>query len=63
MNEVDQLNHKEYIRVLVRFFRGETVCICMRDNPRCNKRCTSDIVERDKFRGWEKAFNQNKFGK
>lgn len=54
---------KEYIRVLIRFEEGKTVCICMRDHPRCKRRCTPDIVERDKMRDWEKTFRVNKFGK
>ena len=62
--EEEELNlRKEPIKVLVRFAQGKTVCICMRDNPRCTKRCSPDIVERDKFRGWETVFKQNKFGK
>lgn len=54
---------KEYIRVLVRFEEGQTVCICMRDNPKCKKHCTPDIVERDKMRDWQKTLKVDKYGK
>lgn len=54
---------KEYIRVFIRFKGGRTVCICMRDNPKCKKHCIAEIVERDKMRDWQEIFKVDKYGK
>ena len=62
----DSLNKKpgvEYIKVFIDYKDGKTVCICKRDKKRCNKRCTPDVVERDKYRGWEDTFHVDKYGK
>ena len=53
----------EHIKVFVDFENGKTVCICRRENKRCPKKCTPDIVERDKYRGWERLFCVDKYGK
>ena len=53
----------EYIRVFVRFENGKSVCICPREKKLCKRRCIPDVVERDKFRGWEDAMKQDKYGK
>ena len=42
---------------------GKTACICLRSKKKCNKKCTPDLVERDKYRGWEDTFHVNKYGK
>lgn len=54
---------KERIKVFIDFEDGKAVCICKRSRKRCNKKCEPDIVERDKFEGWQKVFHQNKYGK
>ncbi|MCD8117189.1 MAG: hypothetical protein LUE21_08790 [Oscillospiraceae bacterium] len=56
------MKEKELIRVFVDIVKGETVCICRRSNKRCKKKCMPDIVERDKFRGWEETFRRDKYG-
>lgn len=54
---------KELIKVYIDFRDGKTVCICKRSKKRCNKQCTPDVVERDKFYGWEKTFKVDRYGK
>ena len=59
-------NHKvgiEYIKVYVRNDNGKTVCICKQNNKGCSRRCTPDIVERNKYRGWQDCFKVDKYGK
>lgn len=53
----------ERIKVYVDYEGGKTVCICRRDNKRCDKPCTPDVVERDKYRGWKDTFRVDKYGK
>ena len=53
---------KEMIRVFVDVQNGKTVCICERSHKRCNKKCEKDIVERDKFRGWQQTMKRDKYG-
>ena len=57
----------EYIRVLVRYEGGKTVCICRRGNkpPGCGRTtgCSPEVVLRDKYRGWRRCLNVNKYGK
>ncbi len=53
----------EYIKVYIDFKDGKTVCICRRENKRCSKNCTPDVVERDKYRGWEQLCKVDKYGK
>lgn len=53
----------EYIKVYIDHKDGKTVCICKRDNKGCKKNCTPDVVERDRYRGWEDTFKVNKYGK
>ncbi|MBQ4121666.1 MAG: hypothetical protein IJD35_06605 [Clostridia bacterium] len=54
---------KEYIKVWIDYKDGKTACICLRSKKKCNKKCTPDLVERDKYRGWEDTFHVNKYGK
>lgn len=54
---------KELIKVYIDFKDGKCVCICKRSKKRCNKKCTPDVVERDKFYGWEDTFKVNRYGK
>ena len=53
----------EYIAVYIDWHEGKTMCICRRDNKRCDKNCSPDVVERDIYRGWKQTFYQDKFGK
>ena len=53
----------EYIPVYVDYEEGKTVCICKRTKKMCDKKCTPEIVERDKYRGWEDTFDVDKYGK
>ena len=53
----------ERIPVYVYYRNGRTVCICKRDNKRCDRECAEDIVERDKFRDWEETMNRDKYGR
>ena len=53
----------ESIKVFVDYENGKTVCICQRDRKRCDKLCVPDVVERDRYRGWEDAFHVDKYGK
>ena len=46
----------EYIKVHIDFRDGKTVRICKASNKRCKEPCPADIVERDKYRGWEDTF-------
>lgn len=58
------MDEKEKIKVWIDFKDGKTVCICKRDRKKCNsKRCVRDVVERDRFYGWEETFRQNRYGK
>lgn len=54
---------KEKIEVFVDLYHGKTVCICERSKKRCNKPCEPDVVERDKFAGWESIFRRDRYGK
>lgn len=54
---------KETIEVFIDTKKGETVCICKRSRKRCGKNCQPDVVERDKFRGWETIMNRDRFGR
>ena len=53
----------EYIKVWIDYKNGQTVCVCKRDHKLCDKQCIPDVVERDKFRGWQKTMKQDKYGK
>lgn len=55
----------EYIKVFIKYQEGRTVCICKRDKKRCSsgKECYPDVVERDKYRGWQDTFRQDRYGK
>lgn len=53
----------EYIKVFIHYKDGKTVCICKRDKKRCNKKCTPDVVEWDKYRNWKDTFYQDRYGK
>ena len=54
---------KEFIKVYIDFKNGRTVCICKRSKKRCKKDCIPDVVERDKFYGWQDTFKVDRYGK
>lgn len=54
---------KEKIKVWVDYQNEEISCICHRAKKRCNKKCTRDVVERDRYYGWERTFRTDKYGK
>lgn len=54
---------KERIKVYVDVVKGETICMCMKRQKRCNKQCGEDVVTRDRFKGWESTMKRNKYGK
>jgi len=53
----------ELLKVFIRRENGRTVCICLRSNKRCERRCIPDVVERDLYRDWERTMNRDRFGK
>jgi len=58
------MSGKEYIKVFIDYSpEGRTICICPRWKKKCHKKCTPDVVERDKYRGWEDCFYVDKYGK
>ena len=57
------MNENEVLNVYIDWRDGKTHCICLREKKRCKKSCSKDVVERDKYRDWEKTFKQDQFGK
>ncbi len=56
------MENKERIKVFINIRKGKTVCICTRSRRGCGRNCIPDIVERDKFCGWEDTFKQDRYG-
>ncbi len=54
---------QEKIKVWIDYQNGRISCICHRAKKRCNKKCTRDVVEHDRYYGWEKTFYTDKYGK
>lgn len=57
------MQEKEEIKVYIDVQDGETVCICHREQKGCYKNCAPDVVERDKFAGWERTMLRDRYGK
>ena len=57
------MKETEEIKVFIRIEQGVTACICSRSGKRCRQKCQPDIVSRDKFQGWEKIADRDRFGK
>ncbi len=58
------MESKEKIKVFICFEDGKTVCICKRSKRKCNNpKCEPDVVERDRYYGWQQTFRQNRYGK
>lgn len=51
------------IEVYIRCKKGKTLCICPRNDKRCNRNCEKDVVERDRFAGWYNSFRRDRYGK
>ncbi len=57
------MKQREKIKVFIDFKDGRTVCICARSRKGCeSKTCHKDIVERDKFRGWQQTAKVDRYG-
>lgn len=57
------MDNKEVLKVFIDWKDGKTRCICLRENKRCMRKCSKDVVERDLYRGWMETFMQDKYGK
>ena len=58
-----RMKEKEMIEVYIDIRGGKTVCICKKDKKRCRKDCELDLVERDRFRNWERDLWKDRYGK
>ena len=54
---------RERIEVYADIQNGKTVCICPRCDKRCEKPCEPEVVERDRYDGWEKTFARDRYGR
>ena len=61
--EVADTETKEKVKVYINIQHGKTVCVCHYSKKRCGMPCTVDVLERDKFAGWEKTMRRDKYGK
>ena len=57
------MKSKERIEVYVDIQNGKTVCICKQSRKKCNKKCTKDVVDRDRFADWEETFHRDRYGR
>ena len=56
------MKEREKIAVWVKVVNGKTRCICIKGCDRMGK-CEPDMVERDRFRGWQQTMARDKYGK
>lgn len=61
--EVANTETKEKVKVYIDIQNGKTTCVCHYNKKQCDKRCAVDVLERDKFAGWEKIMRQDRYGK
>lgn len=54
---------KEKIPVYIKVVKGETVCICYAGAKKCKARCSAEVVQRDRFHGWEGTMRRDRFGR
>lgn len=54
---------KEKIKVYINIKKGNTICLCSYYKKMCHRDCEVDMVERDRFDGWEKTFARDRYGK
>lgn len=53
----------EKLNVFIRYENGAVVCMCLRRNKLCDRRCEKEQVSRYKFYGWKATFYQDRYGK
>ncbi len=57
------MQEREKIKVWAKIIKGETKCLCPRNEKLCeNRKCIKEEVYRDFFAGWEETFHRNKYG-
>lgn len=54
---------KETIPVYIKIVKGKTVCICYAGVKKCKEICSVEVVQRDRFRGWESTIRRDRFGR
>ena len=57
------MKDKERIEVYVEIVNGKTKCVCHAERKGCRRKCERTFVIRDKFDGWEKTFQRDRYGK
>ena len=57
------MQEREKIKVFIRIKEGKTICICSRSRKGCGRFCEPDVVERDRFKGWQSTRRTDRFGK
>ena len=57
------MREKEAIEVYVKVEGGKTLCVCPKSKKHCKHDCELDILERDRYRGWEETMHRDKYGK
>lgn len=57
------MKDRERLKVFIRYEGGKVVCMCLRQNRKCDKHCERETVLRDRYYGWKSTFKQDKFGK
>jgi len=56
------MKERETIPVYARIVNGRTLCICIKGCDRMQN-CERDIVERDRFRGWQETMKRDRYGR
>lgn len=56
------MKEREAIKVFVDIREGKAVCICKRSRKKCKRSCTPDVVERDRYAGWQGTMNKDRYG-
>ena len=57
------MQEKEKIKVFINYKDGKVFCICKRSRKKCKKKCSPEVVERDRFYGWQNTLYQDRYGK
>lgn len=57
------MKDKEKIEVYVEIVNGKTKCVCHAERKGCRRKSERTFVIRDKFDGWEKTFQRDRYGK
>ena len=53
----------EKLKVYIHTEKGRTVCMCLKANKLCPRRCEEDEAFRDRFKGWEGTMSRNRWGR